>query len=303
MGRRTVTCLIFAAVCTAQQLSDFAGVWVMKTRGQAVMKLTLTKRGDSLTGSMTQPEKLEVSADGEVTAMGGKEATSQFKKIELGKGQLILSGEDAPLTMTLKDANHATMGPFGIPAFKLERVPAGETVVLATSLPVQTYPPEIERLRAQLKAMVKEEQDARLAFDGARMKATDDKNRPEVLRIFEKYGWPKSSAVGSDAAFDFWLLVQHQTPEIQRRLLPEMEKAANAGETSMSNYAYLYDRVQVGLGKPQHWGSQTRCENGKPVLSPVDNPAGLDERRKELGMQPMADYLKNEYIVKSCAGK
>jgi len=102
--------------------------------------------------------------------------------------------------------------------------------------------------------------------------------------IFSKYGWVTNSLAGKDAAHDFWLLVQHQTPEIQRRLLPALEKAAKTGNASMGDYAYLYDRVQVGLGKPQHWGSQSKCQNGKPVLESVDDPAGLDARRKELFM-------------------
>jgi hypothetical protein len=175
-------------------------------------------------------------------------------------------------------------------------------VPLARSLPAPAYPSEIRALRRQLRAMVQEEQPARLAFDQARIEAADAKNRPAVLRIFDHYGWVTHSLAGKDAAHDFWLLVQHQTPDIQRRLLPALEKAAKAGDASMSDYAYLYDRVQVGLGKPQHWGTQTRCENGKPVLDPVDDTAGLEARRQELFMPSVQAYLSSDYLVKVCAG-
>lgn len=110
-----------------------------------------------------------------------------------------------------------------------------------------------------------------------------------------------NSLAGKAAAHEFWLLVQHQTPEIQQRLLPALEKAAKSGDASMSDYAYLYDRVQMGMGKPQHWGSQMKCKGGKPVLYPVDDPAGLDARRKPLFMPSIGEYLANDYIVKSCA--
>ena len=70
-----------------------------------------------------------------------------------------------------------------------------------------------------------------------------------------------NSLAGRDAAHDFWLLVQHQTPDIQRRLLPALEIAAKSGNASMADYAYLYDRVQAGLGKPQRWGNTVKCEN------------------------------------------
>jgi hypothetical protein len=86
--------------------------------------------------------------------------------------------------------------------------------------------------------MVKEEQDARLAFNEARTEAADAKNRPEVLRIFDRYGCVTYSLAGKDAAHNFWLLVQHQGLEIQQRLLPSLEKAAKEGNASMSNYAY-----------------------------------------------------------------
>jgi hypothetical protein len=57
----------------------------------------------------------------------------------------------------------------------------------------------------------------------------------------------------------------------------------------------------MGLGKPQRWGSQVKCENGKPALYVVDDPAGLEQRRKELFMMPVAEYLKVDYLVKNCA--
>jgi hypothetical protein len=57
----------------------------------------------------------------------------------------------------------------------------------------------------------------------------------------------------------------------------------------------------MGLGKPQRWGTQVRCQEGKPSLYTVDDPAGLDARRAGLFMMPIADYLRNEYLVRFCA--
>jgi Family of unknown function (DUF6624) len=303
MGRRTFTCLIFAAACHAQQLSDFAGTWVVKAQNLPVVELTLTPKGDSLTGALRMPTKFSTDPDGDVTMVGGEHDTDVVRTAVLRDGGLELAIGDTSFTMTLLGRNRATLVILGLPPLKFERVPAGTKVVLATSLAQRVWPPEIEKLRAEIKTMVDEDQAGRMKFDDARMKAADDRNRAAVLRIFEQYGWPKSSVIGKDAAHDYWLLIQHQTPEIMRRLLPAMEQAAKSGEASMSDYAYLYDRVQVGLGKPQRWGSQTKCVNGKPVLDPVDDPAGLAQRRKELFMMPVEDYLKMDYLVKFCANK
>ena len=72
-----------------------------------------------------------------------------------------------------------------------------------------------------------------------------------------------------------------------------MQRAVAAGEASQSNYVLLYDRVMKGEGKPQHWGTQTSCVNGEAVLDPVDDPAGLEQRRRELYLQPLDTYLKS----------
>jgi len=301
--RGAVLLVAITALCAAQRLPDFAGTWVMKSEGQAIFKLTLSVERGLLTGSLTKPEGLTIDQDGVISGIKPKPVTMPVRKAALKSGRLSLRIDDGAFTMTLDGLGVATLEMAGLRPWKVERLATGESVTLATSVPERGYLPEVRALRERLKAMVKEDQDVRMAFDGSRMADDDEKNRPEVLRIFEQFGWPPSSLIGRDAGHDFWLLVQHQTPEIQRRLLPELEKAAKAGQASMSDYAYLYDRVQVGLGKPQHWGTQVKCANGKPVLDPVDDRAGLAQRRKELYMLPIADYLKADYLVKLCAQK
>jgi hypothetical protein len=299
--RLTILPLFAAGMCLAQQTSDFDGTWVFKSNGQAIFKLVLTAEDGNFTGLLTRPRHLTIDQDGDVTKITPDQVTLQIGKAASNAGRLELTIFDDHFVMTLKDHNEAMLEPEGMRPWRLERSPDGSQVTLATRLPEQKYPPEIRALRQRLRSMVTEDQNARLAFDLKRADAVDAKNRAEVLRIFDRYGWVTRSLAGKDAAHDFWLLVQHQTPEIQRRLLPALEKAAKDGNASMSDYAYLYDRVQMGLGKPQHWGAAVKCEEGKPVLYPVDDPAGLDARRKELYLMPVGEYLQTDYIVKSCA--
>jgi len=301
-GRGAILLLAIARICIAQQRPDFDGTWVLRVNGQNIFKLTLATERGLVTGSLTKPKKLTIDQEGDVTSISPDQVTRPVQKSKLKSGRLELTVDGDRFVMTLEGHNRALLVLEGKRPWKLERASDGSAVILASSLSEPHYPEEIRALREQLRAMVKEEQDARLAFDEARIKAADAKNRPEVLRIFSKYGWVTNSLAGKDAAHDFWLLIQHQTPEIQRRLLPALEETATkTGNASTSDYAYLYDRVQVGLGKPQHWGTQTKCENGKPVLAPVDDPAGLDARRKELFMLPIREYLKSDYLSKVCA--
>jgi len=297
----SVSLLALAALCSAQQSSGFDGTWVYRVNGQNIFKLTLATELGLITGSLTKSKTLTISQDGDVSGIGPDQVTLPVQKSKLSAGQLELTIDDNPFLMTLLDEDRAVLHLEGMRPWNLERASVGSAVKLASSLPQPHYPDDIRALREQLRDMVKEEQDARLAFDEARIEASDAKNRPDVLRIFNQYGWVTNSLAGNDAAHNFWLLIQHQTPEIHRRFLPALEQAAKTGNASRGDYAYLYDRVQVGLGKPQLWGTQTRCEDGKAVLAPVDDPAGLDARRKALFMQPIAEYLSNDYLAKVCA--
>jgi hypothetical protein len=290
-----------AATAPAQDVSEFAGTWVLRIDEQNILKLTLAKKGNAVGGALTKPANLTIDQDGNVSGIGPAHVTKPVQKALLRAGKLELTIDGDRLDMTLADQRHALLVLEGMRPWKLDRAATGDTVPLATSIPEPGYSEEIRTLRARLRAMVQEEQKVRLALDSTGMEKADARNRPEVLRIFRRYGWVTYSLAGKDAAHDFWLLVQHQTPEIQQQLLPELEKAAKAGDASMTDYAYLYDRVQVGLSKPQLWGTQVRCEAGKPVLAPVDDRDAMVARRKKLFLQPIDDYLRSDYLVRFCA--
>ena len=300
--RRAILFLAITRGLAAPQTSEFDGTWVLKFKGQSIFKLTLATGRGHLSGLLTRPKQLAIDQDGDVTNVGSEQEALPVRGAKLKNGRLEMVIDDDHFSMTKEGQDRASLVLAGMRPWRLERAADSSAVVLATNLPQTEYSEEIRALRSQLSTMVKEEQDARLAFNEARTEAADAKNRPEVLRIFDRYGCVTYSLAGKDAAHNFWLLVQHQGLELQQRLLPSLEKAAKEGNASMSNYAYLYDRVQVGLGKHQFWGTQIKCENGKPVLFPVADPAGLDARRRELFMPPIRDYLKMDYLVKFCVG-
>ena len=203
------------------------------------------------------------------------------------------------MSMTLVDAEHAEVrfpdAPAWIAPFRFERVPESQNPTVPKDwAQAAAAPPEIAALQAKLKAMADEDHAVRFArpVSDRNITAVDQKNLPEILRIHEAYGWPKQSVVGKEAAGHFWLLVQHQSHDLQSKWLPDMERLVQEGEASRQNFALLYDRVQKGAGKPQRWGSQTSCVNGKAVMDPVENPEGLDQRRRELHLQPIEEYVR-----------
>jgi hypothetical protein len=100
--------------------------------------------------------------------------------------------------------------------------------------------------------------------------------------------------VGADGAHAAWLLAQHADRDrpFQKRCLGLLQKAVKAGEASGQDLAYLTDRVRVGEGKKQRYGTQFRTVNGKMEPYPIEDEASVDRRRKEVGLGTLAEYRK-----------
>jgi len=65
--------------------------------------------------------------------------------------------------------------------------------------------------------------------------------------------------------------------------------------------AYLTDRVLVGEGKEQVYGTQLRTnEKGELELSPLFEPATVDQRRQRMGLGPLKEYM--EMVKKQLQG-
>ena len=125
----------------------------------------------------------------------------------------------------------------------------------------------------------------------ARMQAVDAKHTVRMKAIIVEHGWPGRSLVGEDGAHAAWLLVQHADASFMAQCLPLMEHAVSAGEASAKDYAYLLDRVRMNQGKPQVYGTQfTSGADGKLLLYPVEDAEHVDERRRAVGLQSMAEY-------------
>lgn len=119
-----------------------------------------------------------------------------------------------------------------------------------------------------------------------RMALRDAVDSAELLRIMDRFGWPGRSLVGPDGASAAWLLAEH-IGGLQHEALRRM-RALPAGEISPTDLAMLEDRVLVSDGQPQRYGTQLTWAN---EFRPIEDIAGLDERRAEAGLPPLSVYL------------
>ena len=129
--------------------------------------------------------------------------------------------------------------------------------------------------------------------DPERLVESDKENQRRLDGIVASCGWPPLSKVGrlaSDAAF---LIVQHSDLGNQLRYAPLMQRASEQGELSRQSMALLEDRINIQKGLPQRYGTQVSISHGKTSLFPVAEEATLDQRRAELGLPPICEYLQS----------
>jgi hypothetical protein len=121
----------------------------------------------------------------------------------------------------------------------------------------------------------------------------DQENTRWLRQQIDTHGWLGKSQVGVSGAQNAWLLVQHadKTPEFQSQCLKLMTDALE-GEVAPADIAYLTDRVLSAAGKPQRYGTQCELIDGKATVKDCESPDQLDQRRKQVGLPPMAEYLQ-----------
>lgn len=125
------------------------------------------------------------------------------------------------------------------------------------------------------------------------MATADGENLPWLRQVIADVGWPGKSLVGEDGAQAAWLLAQHadSDPAFQRQCLDLLTAAAENGEATIVQQAYLTDRVLLKEGEPQEYGTQAIGRDGRFVARKLRDPDHVDERRASVGLPPLAGYL------------
>lgn len=117
-----------------------------------------------------------------------------------------------------------------------------------------------------------------------------------MLQLIEENGWPKYSKVGKLAADAPLLIINHhESDSIRKIYIPQIKESCLNNEGSCMEFAKIQDRILVSENKPQIYGMQFRY-NAKRNLEPfpIENPEYVDKRRKEIGLEPLKDYLKRK---------
>ena len=173
-------------------------------------------------------------------------------------------------------------------------------LLLATRLAaVDPEPASNQALRTELVTMRDADQEVRRrALKDPKneqvkkeMAAIDAKNVARLREILAEYGWPGKALAGTDGAGAAWTIAQHGGQLFLQQTVPLMKAAAEQGDLDWSLVATSIDRMLLGQGKKQLYGTQFETA-GKCEPKNVEDPAHLDDRRKSVGLGPISEYAQ-----------
>jgi hypothetical protein len=165
-------------------------------------------------------------------------------------------------------------------------------------------------LVAVLDTILQDDQSGRMQLDAVEKKYGRDskemkahwamieqKDSIDLVRIkdiLDQYGWLGPDVIGREGNQTLFLVIQHADIETQQHYLPMMREAVKNKKAQPSSLALLEDRVALRIGKRQVYGSQIgRYDDGRYYVSPLEDPDNVDKRRAEVGLGPLANYVRN----------
>jgi len=131
----------------------------------------------------------------------------------------------------------------------------------------------------------------------------DIENQRQLKAMLPKRGWFLRSEVGAEGLTAAYFVVLHAMNSdiaLLRSVVGSMKPLLPTGEIEKADYAMLTDRIAVVDGVRQTFGTQMICDANKWMLFPVEDEAGVEARRKDVGIQvTLADQLK-EFAARGC---
>lgn len=115
------------------------------------------------------------------------------------------------------------------------------------------------------------------------------RNAQKIAEFIKKYGFPVLSNAGENGVRLSWLIIHHAIswPDFMRDSLVQMRMAAAQNDYPLELLAYTEDLVAYLEGRPQLYGTHSDWIDGELKTTPVEDPKGLEYRRKSMGLNPI----------------
>lgn len=109
--------------------------------------------------------------------------------------------------------------------------------------------------------------------------------------------WPEHAVIGGQGNITICNVLQHADLETREYYMPMMRQAVLDKKLESRYLVRAEDRIATDKGELQIYGGQmkyypkTKSFNVWPVFDPVN----IDKRRAEIGLEPIAEFLKNRF--------
>ncbi|MFK7809883.1 MAG: DUF6624 domain-containing protein [Saprospiraceae bacterium] len=122
-------------------------------------------------------------------------------------------------------------------------------------------------------------------------------NERKIKTILDKYGWPTKEMIGEQGNWIICNVIQHSNNEIRIKYLPMMREAVKDKKLEPRFLVRAEDRISTEKGELQIYGGQMKYypETKSFNVWPVYDPVNIDKRRAEIGLEPIAEFLKNRF--------
>lgn len=287
-------------LCFAQTYDEIAYKgYVLYGQGLAAKDLSLLKQAAHLLGQaahLKQTDREPLLWDAAMIAAMGKDTNKTFRLLD--------EALDAGLT-DVEKVNSRPVFDF------LKNNPAWKPLINRIKTAEQRYIAGLSNptLRRELLMMWAEDQRVRFLLRSKVNELNNNWGAPELTpyyrqvdgcdsvnfsrlqAIITQQGWPKLSAVGKDGSFAAWAIVQHSNHvPFQQACIQAMKPLLIANEVRPTEYAELVDRALRNQKLKQRYGMAINREAGKGGFYPIEDEAHVDERRKAIGLEPLAVY-------------
>lgn len=121
----------------------------------------------------------------------------------------------------------------------------------------------------------------------------DSKNIKVIEEFILKHEWQPIDIIGQKAFTAIFLTIQHAELCIQKKYYPQIKKLYKTKNISPERFALITDRIRIGEGKKQLYGTQIKTTISGYELFSVYDIKNIHTRRSKIGLQqPINDYLK-----------
>jgi VWFA-related protein len=127
--------------------------------------------------------------------------------------------------------------------------------------------------------------------DRERLRKLYESHTEKLCKILKTRGWPTAALVEPEGVYSAFVVLKNGPFELQRDLLPVIIAVIKTDPDQKREFAGLYDRLRVTAGMKQWFGTQAVSRGGFLILYPIEDPAGVDSRRKEYGLPKLDFYI------------